>query len=423
MRFPTVILLAMVLVGCRPEKHRQADDAKPPRVPRSVTRETVTPSPPPPLLKTPRITIFPTGQGMVHAVIQSAEQAEAILTDIRELPASAGRDRAIASVIGKLAKIDPAQARRQLEVWDDALISHWLEAAQAVVTEIAKSDPEAAAAFIEETIPTSSQVNLWGSMLVNLPVADRIAFFDRIPDSTEKIRIAADMVAVWLPEDPQACAAWLDGFAAGRNPEEIDFLSQPLRVAIEPKTGPEPWLAAYHAAESPEVRRLIANRVWRKADPTQRAALIPELQETLPDLPEREITDAISADPAAYAAAMPADKVSSLSAAEFVRILRPWAEKQPEKAIAWAMEHRRPEAAEALSPLYQLEPKAAAALAPKLPRGKELDKALATVCTMMAWDGEADMARSLVPLITNPAQRNVTRDEVEKRAKERSGAK
>jgi hypothetical protein len=260
-------------------------------------------------------------------------------------------------------------------------------------------------------------------MLVNLPVADRLPMFDRIPDSTEKIRIAADMVAVWLPEDLVACAAWLDGFTAGRNPEEIDFLSQPLRVAMAPKTGPEPWLAAYHAAESPEVRRFLADAVWRKADPTQRAALIPEFQETLPDLPEREITDAISADPAAYAAAMPADKVASLSAAEFGRILRPWAEKQPEKAIAWAMEHQRPEAAEALSPLYQLEPRAAAALAPRLPRGKELDKALATVCTDMAWDGEADMARSLVPLITNPAQRKGTAEEVEKRLRERAGAK
>jgi hypothetical protein len=423
MRYRAVILLAAVLVACRPEQSRQAEDSKPPAVPRSVNRQAVTPSPPPPLLKTPRITIFPTGQGMVYAAIQSAEQAESVLTDIRSLPASAGRDRAMASVIGSLAKVDPVQARRQLEAWDDALISHWLEAAGAVVTAIAKSDPEAAAGFIEESVPPASQVDLWGSMLVSLPVADRLAFFERIPDSTEKIRIAADLVAVWLPEDPVACAAWIDGFAAGRDPDEIDYLSQPLRVAIEPKSGPEPWLAAYHAAESPEARRFLANTVWRKADPTQRAALIPELQETLPDLPEREITEAITADPAAYAAAMPAEKVSSLSPAEIVRILRPWAEDHPEKAIAWAMEHQRPEAAEVLGPLYQLEPRAAAALAPKLPRGKELDKALATLCSMMAWDGEADMARSMLPLITNPAQRKVTAEEIEKRARERSGGK
>jgi hypothetical protein len=260
-------------------------------------------------------------------------------------------------------------------------------------------------------------------MLVELQVGDRLGFFDRIPDSTEKIRIAADMIAVWLPEDPAACAAWLDGFAAGRSTEEVDYLGQPLRVANTPESGPEPWLAAYHAAESPEVRRFLAESAWRKADPSQRAALIPELEDILPDLAEREVADAIAADPAAYAAALPADKVASLSSAEIVRILRPWAEKQPERAIAWAMEHRRPEAAQVLSPLYQLEPKAAAAFAPKLPRGKELDRALATVCTMMAWDGEAEMARSLVPLITNPAQRKGTAEEVEKRVRERSGGK
>lgn len=420
MKSAPLLLIALCCTVCRQEKHRQQEDDRPPAVSRSVIRPTVTPSAPPPLLKTPRITIFPTGQGMVHTLIQSADQAEAILNDIRNLPPSARRDHAMASVIGSLAKVDPVQARRQLEAWDDALISHWLDAAKDVVTAIATSDPETAGGFIEEAVPHSAQVNLWGSMLANLAVSDRLPFFARIPESSEKIRIAADMIALWLPENPEACAVWLDEFTAGRTPEEIDFLSDPLRVAIAPNIGPEPWLAAYHAAESPESRRFLANAAWRRADPSQRAALVPELQETLPDLPEREVTAAIAADPAAYAAAIPAEKVAALSSAEIIGILRPWGDKHPEKAIAWAMEHRRPEAAEMLGPLYQLEPMAAAALIPSLPRGKELDRALAEVCSMMAWDGKADAAESLLPLITDARQQEVTKEGIESRKKAHS---
>lgn len=417
MKSAPLLLIALCITACRQEKHRQPEDTKAHAVPRSVIRPTVTPSPPPQLLKTPRITIFSTGQGMVHGLIQSVDQAEAILGDIRNLRPSAARDRAMASVIGSLAKVDPVQARRQLEAWDDALISYWLEAAKDVVIAIATSDPEAAAAFIEEAIPRSEQANLWGSMLVNLTVTDCLPFFDRIPESTGKIRIAADMIAAWLPDDPEACAAWLDGFTAGRTSEEIDGLSDPLRVAIQANTGHEPWLAAYQAAESSESRRFLANAVWRNADPSQRAALVPALQETLSDLPEREVTAAIAADPAAYAAAIPAEKVAALSSVEVVRILQPWGNEHPEQAIAWAMEHLRPEAAGVLGRLYQLEPQAAVALIPNLPRGKDLDMALAEVCDMMAWDGEADAAESLLPLITDSRQRAVTKERIESRLK------
>jgi hypothetical protein len=94
-----------------------------------------------------------------------------------------------------------------------------------------------------------------------------------------------------------------------------------------------------------------------------------------------------------------------------------WADQQPAAALRWAIDHRRPEAAVALLPLYREEPREALDLATKVPRGKVLDSALSSLCALAAFDGHADLARALLPLIENPAQRAVAARNVEDHSK------
>ncbi|MEO5712471.1 MAG: hypothetical protein ABIT37_03205, partial [Luteolibacter sp.] len=219
-----LLLLIFAVIACREEKKQQNTNTVPARQSRSVSqlpRPPVSRGLPPHLLVTPRVTISFSGKAVGYSVIQNSAQAEAVLADIRTLPLSAGRDRAISSVLRDLAKVDPDQARILLENWNDGLICLYLESAYAVAAGLAASDPEVGAKFIEESVPRAAQADVWNRFLAGLPPTTRLPFFERIPESSSKLRMGAALVLVWLREDPGACAAWLDDFAAGKSPDEL----------------------------------------------------------------------------------------------------------------------------------------------------------------------------------------------------------
>lgn len=244
---------------------------------------------------------------------------------------------------------------------------------------------------------------------MNLPPVSRLPFFDRIPEGLDKIRIAGEMIAVWLPEDPQACAAWIDGFIADRRPEEVDQLKNWYRNAIPPKTGFAPWLAAFRVAQDPEIRQLLAEEAWSRSDASDRAALMAELQDAMQGLKDREWEHVLLSNPGGYANALSSEQITSFSPVDMGKLISFWSEKHPDAAIHWAMEHQRPEAADALVPLYRLEPKSAIVIATKLPPGKERDDAVSNLCQLVAHDGNVEAVKTLLPLISDPQRRELAR--------------
>jgi hypothetical protein len=373
---PQLALILLTLAACREQPEQKA--TPPDRLPARPSPSASTPAqdtrPNKPLLKTPRITITDTGSGRFYPVIRDAAQAEATLADIRSLPPSAARDSATAGIIGDLAKVDPAAARRLFEAWDGGLIEAWL------------------------------------------PPADRVAHIESLPEGSEKIRIAGDLVHVWLAEDPAACARWLDGFVQGRDPDELRELTTSVHNSFAPDADTAHRLTALRTATDPRLRELLAEYLWKKADAAERAELFTEIEQDIPDLAQRDRQSAIAAAPAAFAASLSPAQAAELPTDEMKVIIERWAATQPAAAFRWALDHQRPEAALALDPLYREEPRQALELAAQLKPGKERDTALASLCAAAAFHGHADLARPLLPLIENPAQREATTRNVEEHA-------
>jgi hypothetical protein len=268
-----LLILGLCLAACRSESenNHSSDQSIPDRPARPQQSQRPTTSHAEPLLKTERITLSSSGLAMVHSTIRSADQAEAVLKDLRSIPPSAARDSGIANVIRDLAKIDPQQARLLLEAWNDALIEKWLDAARNVSGALAQSDPKSAASFIEESVPRTAQSQIWAQFLSELPPADRVAYFDRIPEGSGKLAIAGDLVHAWLKEDPLTCARWLDKFGAGRSEDELEILYDAIRNSSTPSADTSQRLTALNTATDPEVRRLLANQLWDKAERSERA--------------------------------------------------------------------------------------------------------------------------------------------------------
>jgi hypothetical protein len=414
-----LIFILPTLVACReqPEKTATSPDPLPARTPRSAPASAHETNGHKPLLKTQRITITGTGSGRFHPVIRDAAQAEATLADIRSLPPSMARDSATAGIIGDLAKVDPAAARRLFEQWDDALIVAWLDAAKTIAREMGKSDPEAAAAFIRDSIPTAASLSVWAQFLVTLPPADRVPHIEALPEGSEKIRIAGDLIHVWLAEDPAACARWLDGFVQGRSADELREITTSVHNSFAPGANTGQRLTALRTATDPLLRGILAKQLWEEADAAEREELFTEIEQDIPDLAQRDRQSAIAVAPAAFAASLSPAQAAELPADEMDILIARWADQQPAAALRWAIDHRRPEAAVALLPLYREEPREALDLATKVPRGKVLDSALSSLCALAAFDGHADLARALLPLIENPAQRAVAARNVEDHSK------
>lgn len=411
MKRSTWFIFALALAACDSKKESAGESAAPQvrRTSRADHPATSSSTLLPPLLKTPRITVSATGTGFSHPIIQDAAQADAILTDVRTLPPSAGRDRVTGGILTSLAKVDPEAARSRLLEWRDGLISHWLDAAKAVAEQLGKSDPEAAARFIEESVPRASQAAVWRNFLTALPPEARVPFLHRVPEGVLKHAITTDLLAAWLETNPQACTAWFEEFTTGWSGDEFKDLNTPLWNATASKKGAEPWLTAYHAASATETRRLFANAAWSHADAAGRATLLPVLQEVLPDLLDREWEEVVRINPAAYANALTTAQIAAFSSEDMGKLISSWSRTSPQAALDWALLHQRPEAAQAIVPLYYQEPKSALALASKLPPGKPRDQAISSLCQSIAHDRDKPSAESLLPLITDPAFREQTR--------------
>ena len=342
------------------------------------------------------------------------ELPETTLAEIRRLPPSPLRDGAIAAVIGEVARTDPAQARTLLREWTDGRMIAWIGAANAVAYGLAQSDRDALLDFMAKEVPPALQSEVWGNCLLDLPPAERIPYFEHVPESRKKLNILADFVNDLLPEDPQATARWLEDFAEGRDAKEIAILAEYRRFGgIGLKTWPEPradtWLAALRFATTPEVRAFLARQALAAAGESISPALFNELAEADPAVAGLAREKVIRRDPAAYAGTLAEAEIANLTPEETAKLVSLWAERQPRQALDWAMQHGRPETGSALWRLYDQEPQEALALAPKLTPGKERDDAVQSVAAKSTHNGDLTTALSLLPLISDPAKRESTR--------------
>jgi hypothetical protein len=415
MRLAFLIMVGISLTACREQEASEVRAKEAGTRVRVASPAAARPKPlPPPLLQTPRITIFSGGSGMGYLAVQNREQADAMLADIRTLPPSSGRDRAISSVIGSLAGVDAAYARTVLENWQDGLIEHWIAAARSVAMDFGRTDPEAGADFILECVPRPSQVDVWSHFLSVLTPEQRVPFFESIPESSSRLQIAGSLVRVWVGEDPAACAAWLDEFAAGTSAEERRmYLCRPVFIDHRVKVDPVSWLAAFRAASRPEARAVLADGVWNNTEDSMKAEILPELEEAIPGLVGQEKERIIAEDPAGYAAALSEAQIRELSEKDVRSILNSWGGSHPKEAVQWAIDHDRPEGGDSLARLFYFDPKAAVDLAPHLPAGKTRDYAILNLTDQVAKELGQDVAKGLLPLISDEALRERKRQEME----------
>ncbi|WP_367870375.1 hypothetical protein [Luteolibacter sp. Populi] len=361
----------------------------------------------PPLLKTARVMVSAEGNSVFTA--NTPDQADAIMADLGTMPASAARDGAMASVISRLAEKDPSHARMLLAGWKDGRIEAWTDAAEKVARAIAKSDPASGPAFIRDEIPAALQVDVWGAFLAMLPAAERPALLDTLPESHSKLRMAADLLAVWLPADPAAAAEWLDRFAADKDPDELTTLGEPMRIIDANSKDPLLWLAAFHSAETPRARRFFAEGALKRANATQGEAWRFDFDAVIPDLAKAEEPSPWRGDPAAWAGQLATGDASALAPEAARELFRDWGQKQPRKALLWGLENSRPEAAEALEQLFYQDAREALEMAPQLPEGKDRDDSLVTICEMAAHFGDAASVEGFLPLISDAKRREDSR--------------
>lgn len=368
------------------------------------------------VLDTPRIRIR---KGYQADILAPIADANAILKDIGSLPKSATRDHAIGTVIEKVAELDPAAARQLLLDWTDGLARVWADTAEKVGIAIAKTDPGGLAAFISNEVPETMRSGVWSQSLNHIPPAERLAYLEHVVESQDKLVMMADMMAAWLPQDPKAVAAWLDQFAIGRNAEEIAILAKPglyLDAAGKPIPGSrtEDWLAALRSATNPEARAFLARQVLASSGGAPDAALLAELATAESSVANLARDKAIQHDAAAFAANLSPQEIAGLTPEVADNLIGEWSKKQPRRALDWAMEHGRPEAATALMALYYQEPGESIVLAPTLATGKERDATIRSICALEASNGKAETARTLLTLISDPERREAVRQNVER---------
>lgn len=409
---PFVILpLALVLASCRDENPAAKKPATRvvPEAPTSVLVSALRP----PILDTAHIKILSSGE-ILPMPGEIGEEAEATLVEIRKLPASSLRDGAISVLIRQVAKENAGQARSLLRNWSDGLAFQWREAACSVGAEIAKSDPGSLVDFIDGDIPPAMKTLVWAASLMVIPPAERASYLEHIAESQDKIAIMRNMMMDWIHEDPESTSAWLDGFAEDRSADEIALLgnSQDRFSYLHdqpPQEAPaENWLAALRCAERPEVRALLARQALDRAGDNPSPVLLEELSAANPELAALVRHNAIQRDPETFIADLDAAEITALAPDVAEELIETWAKKQPRRAFDWAMEHSRPEAATAVLALYYLDPKEAAELAPTLREGKARDAAMRSMCALSASAGDAETAHALLPLITDPKQREAS---------------
>lgn len=427
MRVIALLLIVAACASCRREEVPQARAAGVERAAKAPVQTAATaaedPSDSESLLETKNIRILPAGhQVFVH--IEDIRNLDAILADIATLSASEAKDRALESVFCEVAKSDPARAREFLKQWSDGLVQAWLGVAQEIARNLGKTDLTAAREFILQEVPPSMQIDVWGALIEVLPQADQLAVFRTLPDGQCKLQIAAAMIHTRLTADPAAVAAWVDEYAVGMGSEELFNLGKPLRSSkSEENRDIQAWRAAFHAAATPEARTFFAKKAVEYAKQAQKQELVAEFSEALPDVKSRVPYKPWQGDPAAWVKTLSAEDVTALTPEEAFAMIRYWSQSNAPKAFEWAVAQGRPEAAEALERLYDQDPKEAVALAPKMPAGKERDKALGSLCWNAARRGDETSIRALLPLISDPQFREQTSGDVQRNMKPRAGGK
>ncbi len=375
------------------------------------------------LLETKNIRIRP-GGSRFHIDIEDIGNLDAILADLATLPSSEAKDRALESVFCEVAKTDPARAREFLKQWQGGKIAAWMGVAQEIARALGKTDPAAAREFILQEVPSSVQIDVWGALIEVLPQADRLAVFRTLPEGQCKLQIAAAMIHTWLAADPAAVAAWLDEYVPGMRSEELYFLGKPLRSSkTEENRDPQVWRAAFHAAATPEARAFLAQKAVEYAKRAQRQELLAEFAETLPDVKTQVNERPWEGDPGAWVKTLSPAELAALPPEEAQRLIEYWSKMNGRNAFEWAVEQGRPEAGVALERLYYQDPKEAVALAPKMPAGKDRDRALGSICWSACLSGDQASAQAFLPLISDPQFRDQTSETVKLNMKPRPGGK
>ncbi|HEY1123160.1 MAG TPA: hypothetical protein VGE67_16220 [Haloferula sp.] len=371
-----------------------------------------------PLLKTDRVMVTISGN-MSWRDATIATEIDAVLADIRTLPPSTARDKALATALGLYAKTDPRRAADLLVAWHDAKITSWLDAAEKILTELAKIDREAAADFIVTQVPVTAQVSVWSEILWRFPPAEQVSYLDRIPQSSAKKQIVNDLLHAWTDADPAASAAWLDTFIRGLSERDLKDLETRRRYINGFKVDPKPWLTAAHEASTPEARKFFAEVGWKNTQGKAAPELVTQFAEFLPDVAAREQSRQIDENPAGFATGLSPETVASMPTATRKQLIERWAGSHPADALDWAVKHELPEAALALRPLYSQDPAAAVSLAKTVPKGDALNNALSSLTHMVAMDGNPSAARDLLPLISNAESRSIAEKNIESAGKAR----
>lgn len=406
-------LLLLACASCQRESETKPKAAsQAPAKSRPLLSSAEHPSSLQPLIDTPRITVSPGGGSAIKGDV--AIDADAILADLRSIPASSNRDQVIARVLGQLAAIDPIRARSLLAEWKDGLASEWIKAAQAVASGLARTDPASARDFVGSEVPAGLRVDVWGSLLAALPAKDRSALLEEVPEGQKRIRMAGSMIHEWIFENPTAVARWLDGFASGKAPRELQTLNEPWGGM--PTTNPDPlvWLAAFHAAKTPEAQRYLAEKAYLHANAGQREQWRIELSEAVPSLDDGKDRHPWAANPGEWIASQDEARIDALRVEDVRDLIERWGQKNPRKALDWALSRGRPEAARLLDQLYYQDPKDALAMAPSVQEGKDRDDVISTICQMAVNFGDRDMARKFLPLISDPQQREFIGKQIER---------
>ena len=345
----------------------------------------------------------PGGYGMSRAMSDS--EVKDAFEKVKKFPLSRNRERMLGSLIGVAAKNNVALAQELLASWDNALIADWLDAARGVISSLAKTDPQAAISFIENSVPRAAQAEQWIFLLRSFPVEERAAYFERIPEGRARLTAASDMLHPWLEVDVSAATRWLDDFATGLSKGELGLVADRHTYGAVKGVSAETAMDGYRLAEGAEAREMLANFAWSQADEETKDYWYLELSETLPNLLERMWEQQLYSDPAATAKALSSEQLANLDRRVAYRLFNRWGEQNLHEALEWGLAQQRPEVATLLSEFDRLDPKEAFEMAQRMPSGAELDRSLKSVIGLHIHFGRTERARQFLPLISSEKTR------------------
>jgi hypothetical protein len=416
-----VLLLTAVFVAW-PKSEVPPSSARPEPSNRKTIKDTApkpipTPRPKPgPILKTPLITVH---SQLGHSIrVSSAEELQAALAQVLELPSSQTRDEVIASLI---ARMDLEQAKEAWLKWKHARTEPWLKAAGEICLKLAADDPFGPADFINENIPEAARFGIWRNLFHAMDFQSTSEVLNTLPLHRDTINHASHVARNWIQSDPKACLAWLDQYLPQLSREEAtDFLRTSYTFTGHLKPDLQKRIAAFNQATNPNTRDYLARLVLSTKTPDKEARIkfLDGLAETMPDL-YRERTAAanspvqkIYADPQGFARSLDAQKFKSLELKDWQLLISQLRDRNPAMAAETLVKFgdiRGSQLSGALLSWHQLEPATAMEFAKNLPKTEVHQKAIYRFAEITAHFKNKEATEQLISLLTSIKDQNKVR--------------